>query len=251
MISQNLKFLRRRENLSQAELAEKLSIPRTTLSAYERAFVEPNIDLMRKLCKFFSISLDDLVAFNFEHNNPDHEGENGLRILAISVDSENNSNIELVETKASAGYLDSFFDPEYIKELPKIYFPNIPQGTYRGFQIHGDSMLPLNSGTIIISSFIEKITDIKDDKTYVIVSKTEGLVYKRVKNLSKEKALLLVSDNQSYFPYKIQYSDIAEVWQHYAHLSFTDDKLSSGGIIEDKINDILSKVTSIDNKLDN
>jgi transcriptional regulator with XRE-family HTH domain len=249
MINLNLKFLRNLHNLSQAELAEQLSIPRTTLSAYERGFVEPNIELIIKMAKFFKVSVDDLIAYNLEHNNPDHESKDGLKILAISVDTENKSNIELIETKASAGYFDSCSDPEYIKELPKIYFPNIPQGTYRGFQISGDSMLPVESGTIVISSYIEKLSDIKNEKTYIIVSKSEGVVYKRVRNLSNEKALLLISDNSIYMPYKIPYSEIAEVWQHYAHLSFNDDKISSNSLLDDKITDMHNKLNHLYEKI--
>jgi transcriptional regulator with XRE-family HTH domain len=245
MIDQNLKYLRNIHSLSQAELAEKLGIPRTTLSAYERAFVEPNIELMKKMCKFFNVSLDDLIAYNLEHNNPDHKIKDGLRILAISVDNENNSNIELVETRAAAGYLDSYSDPEYIKDLPKIHFPNIPQGTYRGFQIKGDSMLPMESGTIIISSYVEKITDMKDDKTYIVVSKSEGVVYKRIKNLKKEKTILLMSDNDTYNPYAIPYNEIAEVWQYYAHLGFSDMKYTFNNMIEDKLADIQKKVSEM------
>jgi DNA-binding XRE family transcriptional regulator len=249
MISLNLKYLRNQHNLSQAELAENLSIPRTTLSAYERGFVEPNIELMIKMAKFFKVSLDDLVAYNLEHNNPDHESKDGLKVLAISVDSENKSNIELVETRASAGYLDSCSDPEYIKDLPKIHFPNIPQGTYRGFQINGDSMLPMESGSIVISSYIEKLADIKNEKTYIVVSKSEGVVYKRVRNLSKEKALLLISDNTTYLPYKIPYAEVAEVWQHYAHLSFSDDQLSLNSLMDEKISDMHTKINYIFEKM--
>jgi DNA-binding XRE family transcriptional regulator len=249
MINLNLKFLRSMKNISQAELAEQLSIPRTTLSAYERGFVEPNIELMIKMAKFFKVSIDDLIAYNLEHHNPDYQSKDGLKVLAISVDSENNSNIELVETRASAGYLDSCSDPEYIKDLPKIHFPNIPQGTYRGFQINGDSMLPLESGTVIISSYLEKLTDIKDDKTYIIVSKSEGVVYKRVKNLQKEKKILLISDNSLYMPYKIDYSEVAEVWQHYAHLSFSDMKLAVNSAMDEKITDMHNKINYMYEKL--
>jgi transcriptional regulator with XRE-family HTH domain len=249
MINLNLKFLRNLHNMSQAELAEQLSIPRTTLSAYERGFVEPNIDLMMKMAKFFNVKLDDLIAYNLEHNNPDHESKDRLKVLAISVDSENRSNIELVETRASAGYLDMCSDPEYIKDLPKIHFPNIPDGTYRGFQISGDSMMPLETGTVIISSYVEKLENVKNDKTYVIVSKSEGVVYKRVKNLAKEKCLLLISDNTNYLPYKIHYNEISEIWQHYAHLSFSDAKLSNASMMEDKISDMHTKMSLIYNKL--
>lgn len=249
MIETNLKFLRSKHSISQAELAESLGIPRTTLSAYERGFVEPNIELMLKMAKYFGVSLDDLIAYNLEHQNPEHKGGDNLKVLAISVDPWQNSNIELVDTKAEAGYLDSMSDPEYIKELPKIYFPKIPQGTYRGFEIRGDSMLPVEPGSVIISSYVEKFADIKDGRTYVIVSKTEGVVYKRVKNLAKEKSLLLISDNEAYNPYAVHYGDIAEIWQYYAHLSFSDSKLSFNALLEEKLSDIQRKVGELHSKV--
>lgn len=251
MLAQNLKHLRAIANLSQAELAEKLGIPRTTLSAYERDFVEPNIDLLKRLGSFFKVQIDDLVSFNIEDKLA-HANNHALKVLAISVDSENNNNIELVNAKAEAGYLDSFSDPEFIRELPKISFPNIPQGTYRGFEIRGDSMLPLEPGSIVISSYVEKLNDIKDDKTYVVISKSEGVVYKRVKNLIHEKSLLLSSDNENYTPYKLDYAEVAEMWQYYAHLSFSDVKQTFNYMMDERIHDIQRKVGKIyDNMVDN
>jgi DNA-binding XRE family transcriptional regulator len=251
MIDQNLKYLRSVKGISQAELADSLGIPRTTLSAYERGFVEPNIELMKKMCKYFSVTLDDLIAFNIEHKKEEHPSKEGLRILAISVDQDNNSNIELVETKAAAGYLDAMSNPEFIKDLPKISFPKIPQGTYRGFEIKGDSMLPLESGSIVISSYVENINDIKDGKTYIIVSKTEGVVYKRVRKLPNEKSLLLISDNTVYDPYIIHYSEISEIWQYYAHLSFSDSKMTLDAMIDERIADMHTKVSKIYDKVVN
>lgn len=242
MLAQNLKYLRSLANLSQAELAEKLGIPRTTLSAYERSFVEPNIDLLIKLGKFFKVQIDDLIAGNIESKNGVNDALHPLKVLAITVDQNNRNNIELVQSKAEAGYLDSFTDPEFIKDLPKISFPNIPQGTYRGFEIRGDSMLPMEPGSIVISSYVEKLNDIKDDKTYVVISKAEGVVYKRVKNLANEKVLLLRSDNEAYSPYKLPYEEIAELWQYYAHLSFSDAKQTFNTMLEEKIHDMHKKL---------
>lgn len=251
MLAQNLKHLRAIANLSQAELAEKLGIPRTTLSAYERDFVEPNIDLLKRFGSFFKVQIDDLVSFNIEEKLA-QTNNNPLKVLAISVDSENNNNIELVNAKAEAGYLDSFSDPEFIRDLPKISFPNIPQGTYRGFEIRGDSMLPLEPGSIVISAYVEKLNEIKDDKTYVVISKSEGVVYKRVKNLANEKALLLSSDNENYTPYKLDYNEVAEVWQYYAHLSFSDVKQTFNYMMDERIHDIQRKVGKLyDSMVDN
>lgn len=247
LLGTNIKYLRNKNNLSQAELAEKLAVPRSSLSDYERGHTHPSIDCLVRMCDIFDLSLDNLVRTNVSHIELEIIRNEDFRVLAISVDSENNSNIELVETKAEAGYLQQFHDPEYIKDLPKISFPNIPQGTFRGFEIRGDSMLPMASGSVIICSYVEKLADIKNDKTYVVISKDEGVVYKRVKLDSKGQKIILMSDNDLYLPYALSFSDIAEVWEYYAHLSFSDQKLAFENRMEEKINDIQIKISEIYN----
>ena len=81
-------------------------------------------------------------------------------------------------------------------------------------------MLPLVSGTNIIGEYVENWTDIKPNETYVIVSKSEGVVYKRIGNKFKDnKKLKLISDNPVYEPYEINAEDILEVWKAKAYLS--------------------------------
>ncbi|MBP8213652.1 MAG: S24 family peptidase, partial [Saprospiraceae bacterium] len=152
---------------------------------------------------------------------------------------------ELVDTKAEAGYLESYADPEYIKDLPKIAFPNIPQGTYRGFEIHGDSMLPMESGTIVVCAYVEHLRDIKKDRTYVVISKSEGVVYKRVRPDFTSQKLVLVSDNDTYLPYELPFNEIDEIWQYYAHLSFSDVKYRFNNMLEEKLQDIQKKLTEV------
>jgi len=245
MIGHNIKYLRNKHKLSQQELSEKLNVPRSSLSDYERGHTQVSIDILIRLSDIFDVRIDDLLRSNLSHQDLEIIRNRELRVLAISYDADNNSNIELVETKAEAGYLESFADPEYIRDLPKIAFPNIPQGTYRGFEIHGDSMLPLESGSIVICAYVESLKDIKAGKTYVIISKTDGVVYKRVKNDAKTGQLMLFSDNESYLPYQINYSNIAEVWQYYAHLSFSDSKYTFNNMLEEKLQDIQRKLTEV------
>src|SRR5690606_26903848 len=109
-----------------------------------------------------------------------------LRVLSVTVDANNNENIELVPVLASAGYLNGYNDPEYVKELPKFSLPMFNQGTYRAFEIKGDSMLPLPSGTFIVTEYVENWQDIKAGQTYVIVSRNDGVVYKRIGSKFKE-----------------------------------------------------------------
>ena len=245
MLGSNIKYLRNRHKLSQQELSEKLSVPRSSLSDYERGHTQVGLDSLFKLADIFDVKIDDLLRTNLSHKDLEILRNKELRVLAISVDADNNSNIELVETKAEAGYLESFADPEYIRDLPKIGFPNIPQGTYRGFEIRGDSMLPMESGSIVVCSYVENIHDIKAGKTYIIISKSEGVVYKRVKNEKNTEKLILISDNDVYLPYAINYGDIDEVWQYYAHLSFSDSKYTFNSMLEDKLQDIQKKLGEV------
>lgn len=143
MLADNLRYLRKKKKLSQQELADTMKLPRTTLGDYERGKTEPNIETLIRFSNFYEINLDQLLTNNLGLQDFEIIKNQNFRVLAISTDQNNNGNIELVDTKAEAGYLESFQDPHYIKELPKINFPNIPEGTFRGFEIHGESMLPM------------------------------------------------------------------------------------------------------------
>ena len=249
MLPINLKYLRHKNKLSQKELAVAMKLPRTTLGDYERGKTEPSLAMLVMLADYFDVTIDQLVRTNLSHRDLEILKNNDLRILAISVDKDNQGNIELVDTKAEAGYLDSYQDPEYIRDLPKILFPNIPQGTFRGFEIKGDSMLPVEPGSIIISQYVERLADVKNDRTYIIVSKSDGLVYKRVRIDIEKQKITLISDHDVYLPYSISFDEIAEVWQYYAHLSFSDSKVTFNYMMEEKINDIQRKVSGIHEKL--
>jgi len=246
-LASNLKYLRKKAKISQGELADEFAVARTTMGDYERGKTEPNLEMLVKMSKKFDVAIDDLIVNDLSHNELEIAKNDKLKVLAISVDNDNNENIELVDTKAEAGYLDSFSDPEYIRDLPKISFPNIPDGTYRGFTINGDSMLPMESGSVVICQYVENIRDIKEDRTYVIVSEDQGLVYKRVAKNNKESKLILSSDNDAYLPYEIDYNQISEVWQYYAHISFSDAKSTFNYVLEEKLSDIQRKVTEIRN----
>src|SRR5690606_23780204 len=117
-----------------------------------------------------------------------------LLVVSITVDGSGRESIELVPVKASGGYLNGYGVGEYVAELPKFSLPMFNQGTYRAFEIKGDSMLPLPSGSIIIGEYIENWHDIKPNQTYIVVSKEDGVVYKRVAyKFKEEKGLKLVS----------------------------------------------------------
>ncbi|MBK0378826.1 XRE family transcriptional regulator [Mucilaginibacter segetis] len=221
-ISSNIKFLRKKKGLTQQQFADQIGIKRSLVGAYEEERAEPKYDLLKNIASFFEISIDDFINETINEKwAPKPKGDPAnLRVLSISVDKDDNENIELVPMKASAGYLNGYADPEYVAQLPKFYLPMFKQGTYRAFEIKGDSMLPLQSGTIIIGEYQENWGDVKPGETYVFISRNDGVVYKRAGNKYKEnKKLKLVSDNPAYDPYDVNAEDVLEIWKAKAYIS--------------------------------
>ncbi|MBQ7873971.1 MAG: helix-turn-helix transcriptional regulator [Oscillospiraceae bacterium] len=61
MISNNIKSLRRKNSITQEELAEKLSVTRQAVSNWENGKTEPDIEMLIKIAQIFDVSIDELV----------------------------------------------------------------------------------------------------------------------------------------------------------------------------------------------
>lgn len=220
----NLKFLRKRRQKSQMDLAAELELTRTTLSGYEKN-VQPPFRVLIKISEYFNVSLDALIKYKLESLSEfqlsqiekgfdvDVTGQK-LRLLTISVDNEGKENIEMVPVKAQAGYTNSYGDLDFIAGLPKFRLPFLPDNkTYRSFQIQGDSMLPIKEGAWVTCSFVEDWNQVKDGKACIVVTKDDGVVFKLAYNRLDEGNFLLVSSNRDYSPYELPVSQVVEIWQ--------------------------------------
>src|SRR5690606_9298310 len=151
--------------LTQSDIAEKLDIKRTMISAYEEGRSEPKLAALNILAGIFGISVDEFLNRDIEISGKMVQQKQQVKILAIAVDQEDNENITMIGQKASAGYPDGYADPEYIRQLPQFHLPNLSKNaTYRAFEIKGDSMLPLVPGTIVVAAYVEQLGDIKNGK---------------------------------------------------------------------------------------
>jgi len=227
VVSENIKHLRKLKNWTQGDFAQKIDIKRSLVGAYEEGRADPRLNNLLNMSKVFSVPVDALISKDLTKLNETQvqklvaSKKSSSKVLSITVDNNNEEMIDLIPHKASAGYLNGYADPEYLGELPKFQLPNLPKsGTYRAFEITGDSMLPLKPGTIVIGKYLEDVTDIKNGSCYVMLSKDEGVVYKRVFDYSGENGrLFMVSDNKAYSPYDIAVEDVIEIWEAKAYLS--------------------------------
>jgi transcriptional regulator with XRE-family HTH domain len=251
IVNKNLKFLRVQQGLTQKQLAEKLGLKQAAIGAYEEERATPPLASLLDIMKIFNVNLDDLVKQDLSRmSEKDRRASStGKReVLAITVDSSNKENVELVSHKASAGYLSGYQDTEFVKDLPKISMPVLPKNkTYRAFEIQGDSMLPVQPGSIIFGEYVENIDAIKNGRLYILITKQDGIVFKRVFNfIEPDGKLLLVSDNRQYEPYSIDAGDVLELWSAKAFFSNQFPDIQSGCLSLDHLaHTILSLQTEV------
>jgi phage repressor protein C with HTH and peptisase S24 domain len=154
--------------------------------------------------------LDELLLKDLADNKGNYLTKRRAQKLAAGGTNE----IQLVPVKAAAGYLAGYADPEFIDELNTFTLPMLAPGHYRAFEIMGDSMLPTPSGSVIVGEKVEDLNDLKSNNTYIVISRNEGIVYKRVMKANRVKnKLTLVSDNPAYQPYNVNMEDVLELWK--------------------------------------
>ena len=159
--------------------------------------------------------------------------------------------IHFVPIKAAAGYLAGYADTEFIDELNTFTLPMLSGGNYRAFEIIGDSMMPTPSGSIIVGEKVDSLEDIKNNMPYIVVSRNEGIVYKRVvKNNKAKNKLTLVSDNPQYQPYQVNADDVVELWMAQSVISkVTVQQRWDVNALANLVNNLQDQVSTLKKKM--
>lgn len=244
--NQNLKYLRKLRGWTQEEFANKLRIKRSLLGAYEEERAEPRIDVLEVVCDIFKLTLDDILRKDLSESKGNYLAKRRAMKLA-----QGRPDIPFVPVKAAAGYLAGFEDPEFIDELNTFTLPMLSGGNYRAFEIVGDSMLPTPSGSVIVGEKLENLDDVKNNVACIVISRNEGIVYKRVqKNGRQKNKLTLVSDNPVFHPYTVNAEEVLEMWQAQVVISRTNAQnrwdMSQLATV---VSDLQQQVTSLKKKM--
>lgn len=168
----------------------------------------------------------------------------------VVVDASGEENVVYVPVQARAGYLDGYGDTEYIETLPTFSMPHLTNGTYRCFEVQGSSMVrTFFDGDLVFGRYVENLTDIMDGRVYIIVSRDNGIVLKRVINRIDERGkLILKSDNKdgNYPTYTINVEDIMEVW--YVTM-YASKQMPEPVDIYHRLHELESKVVTLEESL--
>lgn len=235
ILSDNLKHLRAKAELSQQALANKISVSRGAYQKYEEAKSEPPLEVLVRISNYYIITVDILIKVDLsETGRGDLIKLNNRMLFPLYVNDSGKERIELISKAAKAGYTTGYGDPEFIGSLDTLSLPFLGSGKYRAFPISGDSMMPqIKEGDFVVGRFLEQIKDVKDGHTYIVLSREDGIVYKRLKwNMNQ---LELHSDNRYYDAYTLPIEEIVEVWEFACafHMDDTEEKeVSNSQLLE-------------------
>jgi phage repressor protein C with HTH and peptisase S24 domain len=248
-------------NLNNFSFSKRIGFTGTTVDSFfngrpqndgTRKKTKPGYDVLNAIIDTFDVNPDFLFSKSKVMLKSDVvEGQtySGMPQV-IAVNQTGDENVVYVPVKARAGYLDGYGDPEYIETLPSFNMPHLTNGTYRCFEVKGNSMVrTFFDGDLVFGKYVEDLNDIKDGRIYVIVSKNDGIVLKRVINrITERRKLILKSDNKdgNYPTYTINAEDIVEVW--YVTM-YASKQMPEPVDIYDRLHELESKVVDLEGVL--
>lgn len=181
----NVKELRKKEGLSQAELAEKLSVHQTLISQIERGVVIPSGATLVQLAEFFRVSTDYILGREetAEHDYPLGRPSPGAIRLPVYG-------------RVPAGVpLEAIEDVIDWEEIPKEW--SVGGKTFFATKVKGDSMYPKYiEGDIII---VQMQPDCESGQDCVVYVNGYDATLKRVLKL-EDGGIRLAPINPSYAP---------------------------------------------------
>ena len=246
LANKNLKYLRKLRGWTQEEFAQKLRIKRSLLGAYEEERADPRMEVLEVVADMFKLTLEELLRKDLSEVKGNYVAKRRAQKLASG-----RADIPFVPMKAAAGYLAGYADPEFVDELNTFTLPMLAGGDYRAFEIVGDSMMPTPSGSVIVGEKVNSLEEVKSNNTYIVVSRTEGIVYKRMlKNNRLKNKYTMVSDNPSYQPYNVNAEDILEVWQAQMVISKANTQQRwDVGQLANIVNNLQQQVTTLKKRM--
>ncbi|GGG45891.1 hypothetical protein GCM10011414_14380 [Croceivirga lutea] len=223
--------IRRDLELTQADFAEKIGVSSTTADI-ERGRTKLSGKVVAELLRQFKIN----PLWLFGESEEKYLDTNKTSVIpkVVTVDSQDNDNMVLVNAKAAAGYPQNIADTSWYQQLPAFDLP-IPEfrnATYRGFQVEGDSMLPnLYPGDWVMARAIEHIDYVSPNKMYVVVLQ-DSVMVKKIEKRPNSNNITLISTNESYPAYDIKPFQIQEIWEVSSKLTFDLNPTSNHGLLK-------------------
>lgn len=187
---ERLKLLRNEKKLLQKELADRLDIPRNTISSWEAGYRMPEINTAQKLADFFEVSLDYLLGRSDARSNILPPG-------AIKVDNFYKVPVLGVIRAGEPLYAEqNIIGFEYVADI------HLPKGESFFLKVVGDSM---NLSNIIDGSLVlVRVQDeVENGEIAVVLVNGYDATVKRFYKSGNSVTLMPNSSNSEHQPMMI------------------------------------------------
>lgn len=177
-----LKYLRERSELSQAELANKLGLAKSTVSMYEVGKRQPDFETLELIADFFNVDMNFLLCRR-SNSAPVRIPVLGRVAAGIPIDAV-----------------------EYIVDWEEIPADMALTGEYFCLQIKGDSMEPkISDGDVVI---VRKQEDADTGDLVIALVNGSDATCKRL--MKYTDGIALISTNPKYAPLQYSSQEIVE-----------------------------------------
>lgn len=179
---EQLKVLRKKAAMTQAEIAMRIGVDRSTYAKYENGQSEPNFEMTQKLASLFGVTVDFLIG------SPSPEGTSGVWVPVLG-DVAAGVPIEAVEN---------------IVDYEEIDTALASTGEFFGLRVKGASMAPrILEGDVVI---VRKQDDAETGDIAVVLVNGDSATVKKIKKMPE--GIQLIPTNPAYDP---MYYTAAEV----------------------------------------
>ena len=152
-LSENLKKIRKDNNLSQEQLAEELGVSRQAISKWESAAAYPEMDKIIQLCDKFDLNIDDLLHKDIKDVKDEKNSKNNLNKYIDSFLNFITDTISLFSNMKIKSKIKCIFEQIVIIIVLSLLFLIIGALGYNIFYSLLDSFLPFNIYSIILNVF--------------------------------------------------------------------------------------------------
>ena len=127
----------------------------------------------------------------------------------------------VVMQRQFAEYGQRYRQTDFLRRLPAMHLPTLPEDHYRAFEAGDDFAFP---GALLVGKFVRNWFDIADGKLYVLLIQQQptgaGIRCRRVYNQVKVKGSLLLTTDRVDLPnLDVALNDVLEVWEVCAFVS--------------------------------
>ena len=178
-----LRDIRKQQNITIKELAEKINVAESTVSLYETQKRQPSLDILRTIADTLDTTTDNLLGRESSNVEPVNINKNLVKIPIYG--------------KIPAGVPMEMVDESYVDDYIEMDSKQLRgSSTYFGLKVKGNSMFPeFRNGDIVI--FRQQSHCENGDFCAVSINHTE-CTFKKV--LKKESGITLMPLNPDYDP---------------------------------------------------